>query len=104
VAKVAADVTSNLQKYAQMLSTNQELAKLVPFRVVRRGANERARVTKALQSNICEDTVAVLHDNHQRWIQDPAAFWTGPSPCSVDSPDPHVQIVARSLQATSDNE
>jgi hypothetical protein len=95
---------SNLQKYEKMLSADRELAKLVPFRVVRRGANERARVQKALQSNICEDTVATLRDNHQRWMQDPSVFWTGPLPCPVDSADPHVQIVARTLQANPDNE
>jgi hypothetical protein len=100
---------SNLQKYQKMLSADQELAKLVPYRVVRKGANERARVAKALQSKICEDTVAALHDNHQRWMQDPSAFWTGPLPRSVDSPDthvqdPHVQIVARNLQTNPDNE
>ena len=103
MVKVAADVTSKLEEIDQMLSDNPELAKLVPYRVTSKGANERARMAKALQSNICDDTVAVLKDNHQRWMQDPSVFWTGPLPCSVDSLDPHVQIVARSLQTNLDN-
>ena len=102
--KVAADVTSKLEEIDQMLSDNPELAKLVPYRVTSKGANERARITKAVQSKICEDTSAVLDANHQRWMQDPSVFWTGPLPCSVDSADPHVQIVARSHQTNPDNE
>jgi hypothetical protein len=104
MVKVAADMTSKLEEYEQMLSEDLELAKMVPFRVTSRDANKRARVTKALQSNICEDTVAVLDDNHQRWMQDPSAFWTGPLSSSVNSADPHVQIVARSHKTNPDNE
>jgi hypothetical protein len=104
VVKVAADVISELKKYKKMLSDDPDLAKLVPFRVIGKGANERARLAKVLQSNICEDTVAVLLDKNQQWMQEPSVFWTGPLPCSVDSPDPRVQIVARSLQTNSDQE
>jgi hypothetical protein len=104
VVKVADEMTSKLKEFEQKLSDDPELAKLVPFRITSKGANERARKAKALQSNICDDTAAVLHENHQRWMQDPSVFWTGPLPCSVDSPDPRVQIVARSLQTNPDNE
>jgi hypothetical protein len=103
VVKVAAEMISKLEEFEQKLSDDPELAKLVPFRITSKGANERARMAKALQSNICDDTVTALHDNHQRWMQDPSVFWTGPLPCSVDSPDPLVQIVARSLQTNPDN-
>ena len=102
--QVAADVTAKLESIKQMLSDDPELAKLVPFRITSKGSNERNRVAKALQSNICEDTVATLRNNYQQWMQDPSAFWTGPLPCSVDSTDPRVQIVARSQQTDSDNE
>lgn len=103
MVKVAAEMASKLEEFEQKLSDDPELAKLVPYRITSKGANERARMAKALQSNICDDTVAALHDNHQRWMQDPSVFWTGPLPCSVDSPDPRVQIVARSLQTNLDN-
>lgn len=104
MVKVADEMTSKLKEIDKKLSDDPELAKLVPYRITPRGANERARVAKALQSKICQDTVDVLHDNHERWMQDPSVFWTGPLPCSVNSPDPLVQIVARSLQTNSDNE
>lgn len=103
MVKVAAEIISKLKEYEQKLSDDPELAKLVPFRITSRGANEKARVAKALQSNLCDDTVVVLNENHQRWMQDPSVFWTGPLPYSEDSPDPHVQIVARSPQTNPDN-
>ena len=84
-----------------MLADDPDLAKLVPFRIVGRGSNDRARVAKVLKSKICEDTVKVLRDNHQQWLQDPAVFWKGPSPSSTDSPDPQTQIVGRTLQTNS---
>jgi hypothetical protein len=98
VVKVAAGITSDLARYWQVLTNDPELAKLVQFRVVKKGENERARVAKVLQSNVCEDTVSLLRDNHQRWMQDPSVFWKGPSPSATDSPDPQVQIVGRLLQ------
>jgi hypothetical protein len=101
--KVAAHIQSELEKYERLLADDPDMAKLVTLRVVRRGATDRGRVEKVLQSSICEETVAVLHDNHQRWLQDPAVFWKGPSPSSADSPDPQVQIVGRVLQANSDD-
>jgi len=104
MVKVAADMISKLEEYEQMLSDDPELAKLVPFRVTSKAANKQARVANALKSNICADTVAVLHDNHQRWMQDPSVFWTGPLPSSVNSLDPHVQIMAESHRTTPDNE
>ena len=103
MVQCAADVTSKLQEIKQMLSNDPELAKLVPFRIQSKGSNEQSRMAKALQSNICDDTVAALRDNHQQWMQDPSAFWTGPLPGSVESTDPCVQIVARGLKTDSDN-
>src|SRR5436190_15623520 len=97
-------MTSKLEEFEQKLSDDPELARLVPYRVTSKDANKRARLAKALQSNICEDTSAVLRDNHQQWMQDPSVFWTGPLPCSVNSLDPRVQIVARSHQTNPDNE
>ena len=104
MVKVAEGVISKLQEIDRMLSDDPELAKIVPYHITSRGAKEQARVAKALQSKICKDTVDVLHDNHERWMQDPTVFWTGPLPCSVDSPNPLVQIVAQGLQTNSDNE
>ena len=101
--KVIDNVTSDLARYWQMLVDDPDLAKSVPFKVVKKGETERARVEKALQSNICEDTVTVLRMNHQQWMQDPSNFWKGPSPSSVDSPDPQVQLVGRILQTTPDD-
>jgi hypothetical protein len=103
VVKAAAHIQSELEKYERLLANDPDLAKLVSLRVVRKGSTDRARVEKVLQSSICEDTVTVLRDNHQQWLQDPAVFWKGPSPSSADSPDPQVQIVGRVLQAHSDD-
>lgn len=100
-ASVAAHVQSKLEKYGRLLANNPDVAKLVTLRVVKRGSADKARVEKVLQSNICDDTVAVLRENHQRWLQDPALFWKGPSLSSADSPDPQAQIVDRVLQANS---
>jgi hypothetical protein len=98
VVKKAARIKSELEKYERILANDPDLAKLVPLRVVRRGSTDRARVDKVLKSSVCEDTVTLLHENHQRWLQDPAVFWKGPSSFSADSPDPQAQIVGRILQ------
>lgn len=99
MVKVAARIKSELERYEKLLADDPALAKLVPLRVVRRGFTDQSRVEKVLQSKVCEDTVTVLRDNHQQWLQDPAVFWKGPSASSADSPDPQVQIVGRILQA-----
>src|SRR4051812_33124143 len=92
-----------LAKYEQMLSNDPDLAKLVPYRITAKGALDRARVAKVMKSTVCEDTITVLRANHQQWMEDPAAFWKGPSPCPADSPDPQVQIVGRILQTIPDD-
>jgi hypothetical protein len=92
-------MTSKLADYEQKLSNNLELAKMVPFRVKAKGANDKARLAKVLQhETMCKDTVEVLRDNHQQWLDDPSIFWTRPSPVFANSTDPQVQIVGRFLQ------
>jgi hypothetical protein len=101
--KVARKMTTELTKYERMLSDNPDLAKLVPYRIKAKGALDRARVEKVLQSTVCNDTITLLRDNHQQWMQDPALFWKGPSPCPANSSDPQVQIVGRILQTSHDD-
>lgn len=103
MVKVAARIQAELERYERLLASDPDLAKLVPLRVVRKGSTDRGRVDKVLQSGICEDTVTVLCDNHQQWLQDPAVFWKGPSTFSADSPDPQAQIVSRILQTNPDD-
>ena len=103
MVKDADRIKSELERYKKLLADDPALAKLVGLRILKRGSNDEARVDKVLQSDICEDTVTVLRDNHQQWLQDPAVFWKGPSPSSADSPDPQVQIVGRILRANPDD-
>jgi len=98
----AARLKSVLETVAQMLSENADLAKKVPYRVKEQSYKDKDRLEKWQQEykGPDPDTVKILDDNHQRWLQDPSAFWIPSSSLVPDSANPQVKIVDRYLQTT----
>jgi len=83
---VAARLTAVLGEAQQLLSKDEQLSKLVQYRVKERGANEKARLQKVLQYQGPDpDTIAVLRDHHDQWLFDPAQFWVRPLPVVANS-------------------
>ncbi len=91
-----------LENIDKILSDNANLAKRVPYRVKEQGYKDKGRLAKWQEEykGPDPDTVKVLDDNHQRWLQDPSAFWIPSSSVVPDSANPQVKIVDRYLQAT----
>ena len=102
--EVAKQLTSVLAKIHQVLSNDEELAKLVKYRVQERGHNEKNRLARVLQFRGPDnDTIEVLHNNRQQWLQDPSMFWGRPSLLLVDSSDAQARILAPFLQTIRDH-
>lgn len=93
-----------LAKIHQVLSNDDELAKMVKYQVRERGQNEKNRLIKVLQfRGPDKDTSDLLRDNHQQWLQDPSMFWRRPPLLSADSSDPQAQIIGPFLQTSRDD-
>ena len=87
-----------------MLLHDDELWKLVHYRVEKKGQREKARLDRLFQyDKIDKDTKEILGENHCYWMEHPSAFWNRPSPLVMNSFDPQIQIVGRYLQTHRDN-
>lgn len=87
-----------------MLSNDDELSKLVQFRIQPRRQSEESRFEMVLEyQGPDEDTLEFLRSNHSLWLQNPSLFWICPSPALADSFDPQAQIVHRYLQNIHDS-
>jgi hypothetical protein len=104
VLEFATQLTSVLGKIHQVLSNDEELAKMVKYRVQERGHNEKNRLARVLQfQGPDDDTIEVLRNNHQQWLQDPSMFWRRPSLLPVDPSDAQARIIAPFLQTIRDH-
>ena len=97
-------MTKALINIDQMLSNDNELSKLVPFRVQPKGKYDKARLELLMQyQGPDEDTLSLLRDNHHRWLQNPSSFWICPELVMAGVSDPQAEIVSRYLQHDRDN-
>lgn len=88
----------------QVLANDKELAKMVKYRVDERGHKEKNRLARVLQfRGPDKDTIDVLRNNHQQWLQDPSMFWRRPPLLLTDSSDPQAQIIGPYLQTSRDD-
>jgi hypothetical protein len=104
VAQVAARLTSVLGEIRQLLSNDAKLSKIVQYQVKERGANDKSRVKKVLQFRGPDpDTLALLRDHHDGWLQNPASFWVRPLPLLVNPTDAQEEILCCYLQTICDD-
>jgi len=102
--EVAARLTSVLEEIQQLLSNDGKLSKMVHYQVKQRGANEKNRVKKLFQfQGLDLDTLALLRDYHEGWLQYPATFWTRPLPVMVSPTDAQEEILSCYLQTIRDD-
>ena len=103
-AQVAARLTSVLVKIQQLLSNDERLSKMVQYQVKERGANDKSRLEKVLQFQGPDpDTLALLRDHHEGWLQNPASFWVRPLPLMVDPTNAQEEILCCYLQTMLDD-
>ena len=101
----ASVITAQLAFWHQKLSEDVELSKLVPYRIQKRGQADEQRFSR-LQNYQGPDweTLSLLNDNHQYWLQEPALFWNiSPSSLAPFSEDPQAHIIGRYLETFGDN-
>ena len=104
VAQVAARLTSVLAEIQQFLSKDEKLSKMVQYQVKERGANDKSRVEKVLQFQGTDpDTLELLRDHHEGWLQNPASFWVRPLPLLIDPTDIQEEILNCYLQTIRDD-
>jgi hypothetical protein len=104
VAQVAARLTSVLVEIQQLLSNDKKLSKIVKYQVKKRGANDKSRVEKVLRYQGPDpDTLALLRDHHDGWLQSPASFWVRPLPLMVNPTDAQEEILCCYLQTIRDD-
>ena len=95
-------MTTALTNIYQMLSNDDELSKLVPFRVQPKGQNDKSRLALLMQyQGPDEDTLSLLRDKHDSWLDNPSSFWT-PAPVLAGASDPQAEIVNYYLQNDRD--
>ena len=103
MAQVAARLTSVLAEI-QLLLKDEELSKMVQYQVKERGANDKSRVEKLLRFQGPDpNTLAILRDHHDEWLQNPAAFWVRPLPLLINPTDAQEEILGCYLQTMSDD-
>ena len=77
---------------------------MVKYQIKERGANDQSRFNKVLQfQGPDSDTLAILHDNHNEWLQNPASFWIRPLPAIFGQLDPQQNILCCYLQTVVDD-
>ena len=104
VAQVAARLTSVLVEIQQLLSSDEKLSKMVQYQVKERGANDKSRVEKVMQFQGTDpDTLALLRDYHEGWLQDPASFWIRPLPILINPTNVQEEILNSYLQTIRDD-
>jgi hypothetical protein len=104
MAQVATRLTSILAEIRQILSNDEKLSKMVHYQVKERGANDKSRVEKVLQFQGTDpDTLALLRDYHQGWLQDPASFWIRPMTLLTSPTDVQEEILTCYLQTIRDD-
>ena len=104
VAQVAARLTSVLVKVQQLLLNDEKLSKMVQYQVKQRGANDKSRLEKVFQFQGPDaDTLALLCDHHDGWLQNPASFWVRPLPLMVNPTNAQEEILCCYLQTTLDD-
>ena len=88
-------LSSLLEAAKEKLSKDTELAKLVPYRIQKRGCNDQARLDKIWDLQEPDpETMMVLTDNHDKWLQDPSSFWGQSTPLVTDPDDIQRPVVA----------
>jgi hypothetical protein len=104
VAQVATRLTSILAEIQQLLSNDEKLSKMVQYQVKERGANDKSRVERVLQFQGTDpDTLALLRDHHDGWLQDPASFWIRPLPLLINPTNVQEEILNSYLQTVRDD-
>src|SRR5271170_1698652 len=94
VAQVADRLTFVLVEIQQLLSNDKKLSKIVKYQVKKRGANDKSRVEKVLRFRGPDpDTLALLRDHHDGWLQNPASFWVRPWPLMVNPTNAQEDIL-----------
>lgn len=88
----------------QVLSSDGDLSKMVPYRLKEKGQNERARRSKLSDyAGPDSDTKELLVSNYNLWLADPSAFWTRTLPIQINFLGPPAEIVGRLLQMDRDD-
>jgi hypothetical protein len=104
VAQVADRLTSVLEEIQQLLLNDEKLSKMVQYQVKERGANDKSRVEKVLQFQGTDpDTLALLRDHHDGWLQNPASFWVRPLALMVNPTNAQEEILCCYLQTILDD-
>jgi len=102
--EVAARLTSVLAEIQLLLSNDEKLSKMVQYQVKERGANDKSRLEKVFQFQGTDpDTLALLRDYHEGWLQNPASFWVRPLPLFVGPTDVQEEILCSYLQTIRDD-
>jgi len=102
--EVSSQLADLLSIIKDRLSDRPELAKSLPFRIVKRGAQDAARRKKLLQLyKVDPETVTLLQENHTQWAQDPMLFWCHSLDTIFNLPATSAQAVGRYLCARRDN-
>ena len=92
-----------LGKIQKLLLSDDDLSKLVDYRVQEKGQSDKARLEKVFQIKaVDKETQDLLRENSKKWMEDPSTFWDHQLPTVANSLDPQVQIVHRYLQPHGD--
>jgi hypothetical protein len=104
VAQVADRLTSVLEEIQQLLSNDEKLSKMVQYQVKERGANDKSRVEKVLKFQGPDpDTLTLLRDHHDGWLENPASFWVRPLPFMINPTNAQEEILCCYLQTILDD-
>ena len=86
------------------LSERPELAKVIDYRISKKGSQDASRRSKLLKfKEVDQETLTLLQDNHVQWTQDPTLFWNHFPEAQFSLPTTSVQVVGCYLQALRDN-
>jgi hypothetical protein len=86
-----------------LLLSDDDLSKLVDYRVQEKGQGDKARLEKIFQYKaVDKETQDLLRENSKQWKEDPSIFWDHNLPTVPNSLDPQGQMVHRYLQSHGD--
>ncbi|KAK5270048.1 hypothetical protein LTR99_008485 [Exophiala xenobiotica] len=100
----AAIINHILGEIHSVLAGDEDISKLVRYKVKERGENDRTRLGKILDFvGPDEDTLHLLSTKISAWTTDPAAFWMRPVPCFLGQIAAPAQIVGCYIQSKRDD-
>ncbi|KIW58025.1 hypothetical protein PV05_02577 [Exophiala xenobiotica] len=100
----AAIINHILGEIHSVLAEDEDISKLVRYKVKERGENDRTRLAKIFEfMGPDDDTLNLLNSNISAWTTDPAAFWMRPAPCFLGHIAAQAQIVGCYIQSERDD-